>query len=706
MRNTLRAAIAVLLCGAIDAAEVQVRVMPHDGAVQCVANASVIATSSSESVRTAVAKDGSARLKLPEASVWDVRVEADRCWSESQTWSSDQPGDLTLRLYRAGAVEGVLEPPKGTVLDPGAVRGTVYLEGVETHCALAESQWRCAAPAGVPFDLRLDVPGFASLHYWDVVASADGVRELEPQPLRAGAAVSGWVQSSKEVALADARVSIFPLQEQSAGTSARSARLRTARTNRKGFFQLAGLAPGRYRLVSEAPGLSPVVVPELEIREADKVTLPRPIRHDPYAEAELVLEPAVDHAGRPWMVELTEVGALFPGKRPVTIAREAAKDGRWIAQRLRADAYDVTVRDKNGTIVHRAQLDLFGGKRGFLQLTIQPAYVRGVVRAGNEPVRADLDLWSAGGTFVRVSTDDDGRFEATLPARGAWSVTVLYPPDGASARINAPGFTIPSDPEAQQEITIDLPGGRVRGEVVTAGGTPARAAVHVQRNGRVAGQQITDENGRFDIIGLFDGAYEVDAQTEQGSTVHPLQVVLAENETREVKLVTEPYTRLALRVMTPDGRPASGAVIKLSTDGGTWWTDGIADVNGHFERSLPRSGDLVQLVVLTYDYPAAFLSARTGNSIEVRLRNDGGIIRFGSALPTVAGHGVSVPANVLYFPFPHGRFNGGIHVQSGSYLLCAQGRSRDACKNVTVQPGSDQTIDLNGGDAPAAPETL
>lgn len=304
--------------------------------------------------------------------------------------------------------------------------------------------------------------------------------------------------------------------------------------------------------------------------------------------------------------------------------------------------------------------------------------------------------------FAHVSTDDDGRFASTLPARGSWSVTVLYPPGAAPARINAPGFTIATDSDADEEITITLPGGRVRGEVVTADGTPARGAVHILREQRMAGQQITDDEGKFDIIGLSAGTYEIDAQTERGSTTRPLQVALAENETKEVKLLTEAYARLSLRVTTPDGRPASGAVIKLSTDGGTWWTDGIADVHGRLERSLPPSGASMQLIVLTYDYPAAFVSARLGEPVELQLRGDGGIIRFGAGRATVVAPGITVPANVLYFPLPLGRFNGGIYVQSGSYLLCAPGRPRDSCKSVTVQPGSDQTVDLTSSDVPAS----
>jgi hypothetical protein len=100
-------------------------------------------------------------------------------------------------------------------------------------------------------------------------------------------------------------------------------------------------------------------------------------------------------------------------------------------------------------------------------------------------------------------------------------------------------------------------------------------------------------------------------------------------------------------------------------------------------------------MILTYSYPALLIPVPVTNEpVHIRLRPDGGVVRFGRKRAIISGHGVTAPTYTLYFPEPLGRFDGGIFVETGSYVLCELGAPPNQCKTVNVTPGSDQQIEL------------
>lgn len=703
MKRALALLAAIFFAAGICAEEIRVSVSADATARDCLPRARVHIDEDAADAK----RIGSSTFLVHVSAGARIRAEASGCWSETVVWNGAK--ELDLRMFRAATVEGVFEHPKATV--PAGVTGSVYVSGGihsinetapellrnDTACELEEARWRCIVPGGAQFDLRLDVSGFASLYYWDLVAPPGETKTVEPQTLKAGASVTGWVQTRGEVPIRGARVTIFPLLQQrgAARRETRMASMRTARTNHRGFFQLDGLEAGRFRLVSEAPGLSPVVIPELELRSPGTMTLQRAVRHEPFAEAEVIVEPATDSKEQPWSVEIVEAVPLYPGRRRSSIARPVTKDGVMSARSLRADVYDVVIRDSAGAVVQRAELDLFGGGRRTLHLSVRPVTIRGVVKAGGEAVRAEL-RFSDGREFVTAATDDGGRFETPLPKKGVWAATVLYPPGELSARIDVPAIEVPQElePGAMYDVTIELPGGRLRGEVVDGRGRSAAAVVYLRRKDeeRLAAQQMTGDDGRFDIVGLKPGNYAVEAQTAEGGTPRAVEVVVDEHDSAAVKIVTESYALFSGHVLTPEGRPASGAVVRYSPDGGNSWTEVTADIRGYFEKHVNGAVVNVPVIVLTYDYPAAVFTAPNGERLRVQLRHDGGVIHFGGDVRTlVSARGVTVAAFLFHHPKPHGRFNGGIWVESGTYALC---RRPDECRSVTVTPGSEQTIAL------------
>ena len=252
--------------------------------------------------------------------------------------------------------------------------------------------------------------------------------------------------------------------------------------------------------------------------------------------------------------------------------------------------------------------------------------------------------------LATAPTHPSGRPSRRRGGGRRWKPTVLYPRGPTPARITADPFEVPNDLPADSvhDVRIELPGGRVHGVVVAADGTKSAAVVHALRGVRMAAQQRTDESGHFDFVGLAPGTYQLDAQSLHGSTAQPVAVTIDDEESRELTLVTEPYVRLSGYVVTPDGRPASGAIIKYPVDG-IQWDRIVADVRGYFERDLPSGVKTAQLIVLTFAHPAKLLTSPVGGGpIHIPLRGDGGVVRFrGPAV--INGRGVTAPVHVFRF---------------------------------------------------------
>lgn len=648
-----------------------------------------------------------AQVPLPQRS--PVAVEARRagCWGDRRPWVPGDAAEMVLPMFQAAKVTGGFTGSAAAGVREA--RAQVYLRDAAAQrsgeplpqpslsnadCTVAKAKWECTVPASVPFDLRLDVPGFASTYFWDLTLD-QASRDVGAAALVAGASIAGWIADPASKPVANARVTLYSIASRHVRPEHGAASLRTVRSDRRGFFQFSGLPAGAYRLVSEAPNLAAAVVSEVAPRAGEAVTLPMPVRHSRAGELSLTLVPPVDRKGQEWTVHLTEGAPLYPGRRPAEVMKRATAEGRWSAAGLRPAAYTLRVFDRAGAVVRRAEVEVLGDGPSELQVAIPQIAVRGTLRAAEAPLRAEIDFSNEAGQSVTASADDDGRFEAVFPAPGSWKTTVKYAAGKSTARVVAAPTHVPDDLPEQtgHEVMIDLPGGRVHGVVTTRDGRKGPAVVHVWRGKAMAAQQRTDDTGGFDFIGLEPGTYRLDAQSAHGSTPEPLAVDVEEHEEQEITLWTEPYRRLHGRIATPDGRWASGAVIQLSHDG-VWWERLVADARGFFERDLPQSVKSVQLIVLTYAFPARLLAVPlTEEPLQITLPRHGGTLRFrGPAV--ISGHGVTAPVNVFKFESTV-PFGGQIRIEAGTYTLCPTSVPDDRCRRLDVQPSSDQELDVS-----------
>jgi hypothetical protein len=592
-------------------------------------------------------------------------------------------------------IKGSFSLPKGQRVN--SLAATIFRDGQASEpfqCAVANTAWSCAVPAGARFDLRLEPKSFAPVYVWDLAVANGAVADLGVEELHAGASIDGWVQDPRGHALAKARLTLVPVErEQRRG----EIRQRTAVSNERGFFHFIGLAAGTYALLSRAEGLSPVAVPEVTVREGESLTWPRAIRHAPVATAEVTIDPPCAPSGKPWSVEAEEREPLLPIAARTVVRGVADAQGRCVLTPLRAGRYVLRVVDGAGSVMATADADFTGGSH-VVVMDANAIAVRGVVRAGADPIDADLVFENGKGAVVRASTSDDGSYRASFPSGGEWTPTVSHPRNRATrARLHASPVRLPERGEEAHDIDIILAGGRIRGAVTDpTGATPSGGAIVEQDGRRITSQRLGDD-AKFDLVGLASGTYQVWAQCDSGASKAVI-VDLGDGESKSVDLLLDPYQVISAIVLTPDGLPASGAAVAVCEEGSRWRRGLVTDLQGRFTLHEAPSVTDLRVVVSTYSYPAAVarlpLDAR--EPVTIVLPASGGIVRVPAMRkPWWVGDGQTLmPFTVFLFPEPYGRFNGGIYLAPGAYRACPEARLDQTCREVNVGNGTEQLLEL------------
>lgn len=703
----------ILACAVTAMAEVEVHLAPDPTASGCTKKGWLMARGSDGQalVKLPLREDERAyRLQLAAGPVWEIVVDAEGCWSETALVPGGG-GALTIALHRAAMVSGGFESDLKTRPD-GELRGLVFprqrggadeslgVRGLATRCELDYPQWQCGVPADLPLDLRLELPGFGAVHYFGIAATIGPPKKLPPQPLLAGATLSGWVQDSARRVVPNAKLTLYPMQVHAhfGETAGLAARGQVATANAKGFFQFGGLQPGLYRLVSEAEGFSPVNVPEVRLREGESLVWPRPILQPPAAHLELLLSPPLDLEGNPWTVELREKAPLHVARMP-PLQKKASADGRWEAFELRSDAYWLEVRDRRGATLERTSVDLSEGGLKTIAIDVRSIAVNGVLLMGDEPIGGYLHFTNYSGKDVEARAGSDGVFDAVFPAGGKWSPRLEYPRQGDS-RIQLDPVHIDPEKVASEPIELRLRGGRIRGQVLGPQKTPAPGAVvHLIRDeARLVADAQTGPDGRFELVGIAPGSYLIQAEGNRIATPRRTPLELQDDEIKELTLILEPTRRVELVILTPHGTPASGAAVQLSPDEGKGWFQLSADARGRLERSVPSGVGDVPLVVATYAWPSAAIGvpAEMQGPVTIRLLPSGGALRVLNArFPIIRTAQITAPFGAFKIPPPHTRREDPALMEPGTYVVCPDYNvPDDACRSVTIIPGGQHVVDF------------
>ncbi|HEY0160506.1 MAG TPA: carboxypeptidase-like regulatory domain-containing protein [Thermoanaerobaculia bacterium] len=704
MRHALLLLAIAFTSAALDAAEVRVTIDDRSADARCVKQQlAVIATpAAGQPSRFPIPPDhAAATIALPQGDAWELRVAADGCWSSTETWVAADGRGVVIETFAAATLRGAFwrtssgAPPRlrayafRTNAQPSRSPADVEPEPLE--CWLDYPAWRCDVPAELAIDVRLEPEGFAPLYAWNITARPGEVREAERYTLVRGSSLAGWVEDADGKPLRDAALTLAVLQPEHPDAGSTSPLRHVARTNARGFFQFTGIPPGDYRLSSRAAGYAPLVVPALTIRPVTALTWPSALTHQRPVEFTVSVDPPRNRDGALWRVQVKERISLLPGEPPATTTLSPSSDGgTWTAAGLRPERYELTVSDASGALVETREIDLTAGA-GTLALTLDRLEIVGTVKVGDEPLpAADVRFTSASGKAVYTSTDEEGRFEALFPSPGRWTPTVYPKGRGRGAHIRVAPVEISAGASAALDLV--LPGGRLRGRV-TQDGTPVKAAVHLVRTGGLAAQELTGEDGTFDLPGLEEGSYSLAAEGETGATPRPVEIRVQEGETTEVEVAVEPFSVVRATVLTPGGQPASGAIARLSTDGGLSWTEIVLDVRGALEYSVPRGVVHADLIVLTYSYPAGVARLDVGKPSTIQLPAQGGRLSVHAARAFIIRDDVVAPVNAFYLPSSFG-VAPVAHLETGSYLVCPEPRAGETCRRVAVAPGSSTTVRL------------
>lgn len=572
-------------------------------------------------ISLAVNAPGEAVAALPTGSAWRLEVEADSYWAPSRVLIVAAKGDpgtrVSVRLVSTGFLEGVVRAPASEQVPreisarfepaPGS---SISFPRSTTSCPVVDARFRCELPAG-KLDLRLRARGFVSHYRWGETVSPRSRRDVGDLQLVRGASVVGWVEPPSEPGFRfrDCQVELQPsLAGASPGEADRRRRASIsarARINDRGFFSLASVAPGSYRLTVLHPDYAPASRAPVDVAPGSETEV-RGIELQPFSGLTVSISPPHDPTGRSWGLELLRE-SVVPGHLDEAAAGVVGEEGGWSNQRLAPGHYVLRVLDSRGSRWHGERIELLPGTGNSpVEITLSLTQLAGRLLYRDEPLAAWLHFGGAHRVpSIAVRSDEDGLFRAVLPSRPEWIVEVVASDPTLHARLNR--VAIPAGEEPWLELVV--PERWIEGQVVDEAGAPLSAVRVRARHPEQPAIEVLSEadEGAFRIEGLAEGEWLVEARDERqgqrwSSGLH--RVELHEG-------VEAPFQRLVLRsgseitgqVLSPSGQPIAGAlVVGLIEQPTLSLTNTVPEatttVDGVFEMSAPPGAVAAQLTVM------------------------------------------------------------------------------------------------------------
>lgn len=558
----------------------------------------------------------------PRGSSRLLQLEAPGYWSPPLLLVGEsRESPITLSLYPAARVSGHLEVPRGQDLpeevelrlevssrapadaaDPPIPRTAV-------RCPTQEGGFACTVPA-MRLDLRIAAEGFVPHYRWDVSPEAGGELPLGTLKLATGGSVVGWLEAGEPGAL-EGRPAQVVLERASASVVTSSAERQRfdrskleAASTASGFFQLAGVPPGEYRLVATHPKAGEGSFFPLRV-EADRETaLPHPVKLYPPAPIRAGVSPPQDPLGQPWKISVLEFNHSRTAVRS-QLQGTVDEGGFWTSRPLSPGPYLVTLASSDGARWQQEEVEVAGVPRE-VDFLLQMVEVEGRVLLGSEPAAGHIVFGGRrGATSVPMESDEGGEFEGLLPHAGKWRVEVLLPEPKVEKLLTLEV----EEPEGGRpaRVEIRLGDGRIEGQVVDAEGREvAGASVWLaERFEGSAGPRITtsDSQGEFSFPGVEEGehflmAYRFSPGGQEAT--EEARVEVAEDHTvPRVELRLEAHRRLEGIVLSPAGPvPGADVSVDLPSEGGRIQPSTTTDVEGRFSLEVPTSEREVTLTVL------------------------------------------------------------------------------------------------------------
>jgi len=426
-------------------------------------------------------------------------------------------------------------------------------------------------PQGM-LDLRLQADGCAAVYRVGVQATA--TTALGVLPCVPGGSIAARVrdqQSGNTVAscVATVRPSGALVDDD---TTRRFATMvtQTATCNSFGFFQVAGLAPGRYQITTDSGTHAPDTA-DVDVTADTEASVD--LWLTAFRTLTVRLTPPVAPDGRPWTLRIQPAEKASELRDNWTRATvNASGEVRFSRMISRTYFFEVYTQDEQLTTSMFMPLPEHGGP---IDIAIPLVRVVGRVSQYRQPVAGATIEVSDTQNQQRFTTDDDGRFAGWLrklpPEQRSLSTEVTLP--GSSARI----FRA-TEPRVQDEQTveleIDLGSSRLIATIVDAEGRPVEG-VQVTLNGlpSPAGPENTptysgnrtDSSGATVVTGVMAGRYLVDGSSAEGHT-RTLEVDVMPETDVPIQLTLINDRNHLFEVMSSQGLPMAGAWIGIKSD--------------------------------------------------------------------------------------------------------------------------------------------
>lgn len=565
----------------------------------------------------------------------------------------------------------------------------------------ADGRWSADVPADIAFDLKLQVRGFAPLYWFETTLQARGDNDLGTRRLQKGGSISGYVRGESGKPVEGADVTAFPVAPGGEDVAVRSLR---AKSDAHGFFQIVGAADGVWHLQSKHAGLTAAEGGLIDVKQGEETALARPIVHLGLQALDVYVTPPVDRAGNPWRITVDK--RLTPSSRVSrTVARgDAGMNGFWRAEKLEAGEYTLIISAAGGGTRKLQTVRLERGTE-VLPILLDDVGVRGKVRSGSTPITARITFSDDDGASVIADTDAGGEYALSLPHEGAWHVELKNEKTRLKLFRLLRAEVKRRDGEEFARVDIELPEGRVTGTVVDAAGKPAQAIVVVRQEDGDMLAQVFAEGGAFEIVGLRKGAAKIDALTPDArSALLPIDI----GEKTEVELVLGRQETIRGIVVTREGYPIAGAIVRALSGGFSSVQSVVTGSNGRFEMSLPSTTAAMTFLLLAPQSPIRMIQVPAGYSFAEPIRivaaPIGGRLRvkFRGAppWPLIRSSGDPVPLVHLFYPPDTSGYPGGLSedgfaadVEPGEYTVCAQ-VPVPVCGTQRVIPAGNALIDV------------
>lgn len=598
-----------------------------------------------EPLHGVIATPGEPRTFEIDEGPWSVEVKVPDLWAPrlKLVVNANDHRRLQVALYEATVLQGRVEVERGEAA-PGEVAIDLYqpveeptpkvprpvkappAERLAFRCPVQEGRFECPAPVGI-WDVRLGATDRIANYLWKVPFPKDAPAVVGPIRLQRGASVVGWVRPEGMVKKGSvAFVRLTPQQaasSASAETTDRALAL-SGQADNRGFFQLTGVPPGAYVLTASLEGFAPARFFPLRVFENRESQLEEPLALRPPVTLEVRVSPPLDLQQRPWNIEVFDLGNS-PGAMESAAKGTAGVEGHWRSPALSSGHFLLQLSDLDRTVWQIQEVEL-SDALAQVDFDLDFIEVDGDLRLNGEPVAATLYFGGRMGVpSLRFDSDPEGRFEGHLPREGTWRVEIQA--QNPLIRRSLPRVEVRRPPgKTVARVSIDLPGGELRGRTIDDQGKPVEGAMVLLG---VAGEPPifvqTNEAGEFEAHGLGTGDVLVEARTRD-LQADALWVPLARESTVPVELVLRKTREIRGWVLGPFGGVPGAQVIATTLAGNQG--QAVTDLAGRFSLRAPAGATTFDVMVLPpgYSFQARRVSLFGEEELRLFVEPEGGTL--------------------------------------------------------------------------------